>query len=350
MAKFRLIAAYIFLIGANLALVALIYWKVSQTSLTVESSLAADEVVIETVEEVIEIEEIELDALDLGGRKVSAQRILNATGEDRKKLLDTLLHQLSAGEKFFDTVPIQLRRGCCGRVYFDEETLLKQLLDDGDLDLKVFAGNALWQKHSRLYAEDVIKFVNSERHLNRDFLKLQFKVYTATRPSKIFAELEHGDDTWGAWLAYLQPNPEFVPMLIQKLDTHPKQRAATIAAMSKTKDPRCIPPLKKLLLANTSASNDAAWGLGELELAEAEQILIESLNHVEGYVKRSVCAALCKIGTPAAIPKLATLLLPEPIEDDVDPKNVYVHTIAKHAIQTIRSKYYYPDMIATQSD
>src|SRR5262249_22061749 len=157
------------------------------------------------------------------------------------------------------------------------------------------AARALWQGHSRRYAAEVLKYLAGPPPGGEAYQAFQREVEASLRPDRILRELRKGDYEWGAWLAFLRPKEDFVPVLLAGLKDHPKSLPGTVLALGNSGDPRALKPLLKLLRSKDyRTAGDAAQALGYLGDVKAEPALIEALATDNGWRQVKACGALAK--------------------------------------------------------
>jgi hypothetical protein len=202
--------------------------------------------------------------------------------------------------------PSELQFSCNVTFHPQEENCSVQLACENPAK-RLEAAQALWRGHSRRHAADVITFAQGPRLQVAGFDRFAQLVKESLTPVAILKELQTGDYEWGAWLAFLEPDKELVPELIAALETQPKYRDATAIALGKSKDPRALKPLLKLLKSDYVSAGFAADGLAYLADPAAESALIDALKADRGWMQACAAGALAKIGSAKAIPELERL-------------------------------------------
>jgi len=163
---------------------------------------------------------------------------------------------------------------------------------------------------------------------------LQREVEASFRPDRILRELREGDYEWGAWLAFLRPNKDFVPVLLAGLKKHPQSLPETVLALGNSGDPRALKLLLGLLKSKDyRTAGDAAQALGYLGDSEAESPLIEALATDNPWRQVKACGALAKLGTRRALPALNKL-----VKDDRYTGALNVKGMTQDAVESITKR------------
>ena len=109
------------------------------------------------------------------------------------------------------------------------------------------AARVLWRGHSRRHAREVLAYLAAQKDGDRSLAEVRKEVEADLRPEAIRAEIEKGDYRWGSWLAFLRPNKECVPALLEGLKGKPEWLAETTLALGGPRDPRALEALLALL-------------------------------------------------------------------------------------------------------
>ena len=188
-------------------------------------------------------------------------------------------------------VPAELRYSDSGMVDLDEEHWA-EVLNSGDVHARVVAARTLWRGHSRGYAKDVLDFVATAPAETESFLALKREVEQDVQPQGILRELRGNDYRWGAWLAFLRPNPGLVPVLLAAMKDKPKELPETMLALGKSGDHRAFEPLLvRMKSGDDRLAGFAAGALGYLADPAAEPELIAALSGRTGWLKVKACRA-----------------------------------------------------------
>src|SRR5262249_45080856 len=147
---------------------------------------------------------------------------------------------------FVPSLPDELNFSCALGLDAREEAYAKTLYK-GDPADRLTAACALWQGHSRRYAAEVLKYLAGPPPGGEAYRAFQREVEASLRPDRILRELRKGDYEWGAWLAFLRPNEDFVPVLLAGLKHRPKSLPETMLALGNSGDTRALKPLLELL-------------------------------------------------------------------------------------------------------
>ncbi|MBE7467159.1 MAG: HEAT repeat domain-containing protein [Planctomycetes bacterium] len=220
----------------------------------------------------------------------------------------SLLQAEEGGANLFHlSVPSELRFSCVDFSFGEEEEYFRTL-NEGDPHEQLEAARLLWSNHSRKYAVAVLKFVAGPPPGGEGYRAFAVEVEAALKPHAILHELKHGHYRWGAWLAFLRPHREFVPLLIANLKEKPEDLPETMLALGQSGDPAARQPLLQLLKSpEYRIAGDAAQALGYLGGPDVEAALIDALAAGNGWRTVQSCAALAKLGTPQALPALEKL-------------------------------------------
>lgn len=180
------------------------------------------------------------------------------------------------------------------------------MLADGDLSLRIKAAGILWQKHSGLFSREILKFLDVEASHSDEMQNLRREIEESFLSANILRELHEGDYAWEAWLAFLRPDAQFVPTLLEHLDSKAEHRPATLMALGKTRDRKAFEPLRRFLQSDEYiASGFAAEALGILGFADGEPLLIEALSSDNTWLQVNACQGLALIGTRRAMAQRA---------------------------------------------
>lgn len=233
----------------------------------------------------------------------------------------------------FRSDPPELRFSCAVVLDGREETHAQALLN-GDSTARLAAARALWRGHSRKYASGVMKYVAELPPGGEQHRTFRQEVEAAFEPQAILRELSDGDYAWGAWLAFLRPHRDVVPVLVRRLDDKPDMLPETMLALGKSGDQRALRPLLGLLgSVDYRTAGDAAKALRYFSGRDVEQKLIEALGANNGWLQVNACQSLAKMGTPRAIAALTKLA-----EDDRYTGALNVKGMAQDAIEKIEKR------------
>ena len=234
---------------------------------------------------------------------------------------------------FSNSLPAELRfsdaMGLDGR----EEAFAKTLLDDDSGD-RLAAARALWRGHSRRHASKVLKYLADPPRGGEEYRTCQREVEASFQPPAILHELREGDYPWGAWLAFLRPHKDFVPVLLANIKNQPKLLHETMLALGNSGDPRVLEPLLELLKSKDYGTpGGAAQALGYFGGPDVEPNLIGALAVNNAWLQVQACGALAKVGTRRSLPKLVELA-----KDDRYTGALNVKRMAQHAIESITNR------------
>jgi hypothetical protein len=209
-----------------------------------------------------------------------------------------------------------------------------ETLDKGDSPERLAAARTLWRGHSRRHAAEVLKYLAAPPPGGDDYRDFQREVEASFRPEAILRELREGDYRWGAWLAFLRPHKEFVPILLDGLKDQPELLSETVLALGNSGDRRALKPLLDLLKSKDyGTAGAAAKALGYLGDPEAEPKLIEALAEGNSWRQVSACGALAKMGTRRSLPALEKLA-----NDNRYTGALNVRGMAAHAVEKISKR------------
>lgn len=249
-------------------------------------------------------------------------------------LLERVLDQDSRQlfDQFSDDPP-ELQFSCAVSASSGEESWAT-LLKEGDARTQNLSARVLWQRHSRRHAKAVIEFVDNTEADQETVRPLRIAIDTSFQPNNIRRELEHGDYRWGCWLAFLRPNRDLVPSLLDGLKTKAEFLPETLLALGNSKDPRAYEPLLELIkTADTRNAGDAAGALGLLGNPNAEPHLIQALSSENGWLRVKACRALSFVGTRNSIPELTRLA-----NNDRYTGALAIRRVARYAIDRIAER------------
>src|SRR5712691_10525959 len=117
------------------------------------------------------------------------EQILAATGDERAKHIESFLEfELP----FYSSDPDEFHFSDA-RGVFRSECGWSRLLADGDLSLRIKAAGVLWQKHSGLFARQVLQFLDEKTSESDEMQTLRLKVEESFQPDNILRELHEGD-------------------------------------------------------------------------------------------------------------------------------------------------------------
>jgi len=208
---------------------------------------------------------------------------------------------------FSRSLPPELRFSDALSLDGDEEKLAKALAAK-EPEGRLVAARALWHGRSRRHASKVLKYLADPPPGGQGYRDFQRKVDASFQPKSILRELSGGDYRWGAWLAFLRPHEDLVPVLLAGLKDKPEMLPETMLALGNSGDPRVIEPLRGLLGSKDyQTAGDAARALGYLGRADVEPELIDALAADNGWLQVQACGALAKMGTRRALPALEKL-------------------------------------------
>ena len=232
-----------------------------------------------------------------------------------------------AAEPKFRAMPDQLQFGESSMLDGDEERLAKALAQ-GTADARVQAASDLWRAHSLRHATAVLQLAAGPPLGGERFRALQREVDAATEPDSILQELRDGDYPWGAWLAFLRPHEDLVPVLLAALKDKPGALAVTILALGNSGDRPALEPLVKLLENKDGRSAGvAAQALGYFGDRGVEVHLIKALSGNDLWLRLNACGALGRIGTARSVPHLKKLLV-TPLTGTLNVQGAAAHAIA----------------------
>jgi hypothetical protein len=209
---------------------------------------------------------------------------------------------------FCARTPSELAFGCVGSISEPEESAAKLLMDvHQPAASRTHAASQLWNGKSRAYAPVVLSYLAKPLPgCGKEFRQLLATTESDLAPESIRKELLHGKYEWGAWLAFLRPAPEVVPLLIDHLELSTDYRDETILALGASGDQRALPVLLKCLSSGDySDVGFAASALAYYGDPETEGPLINALRHSHGaWDAAKICRALGVVGTTRALPHL----------------------------------------------
>ena len=175
------------------------------------------------------------------------------------------------------------------------------------------AARSLWYGQSRPDAAAVLQFVAGPPLGGDDFRALQRDVEAALKPAAVLEHINARSGLggrslsadWGYWLAYLRPQPEYVPVLLDVMKDKAGPSAGAILALGNSGDPRALPPLLELVKSGGGYDPcHAARALRYLGRPEAEPTLIAALTSDTMLLRACAALTLAQIGTTAALPAL----------------------------------------------
>jgi WD40 repeat protein len=225
--------------------------------------------------------------------------------------------------------PPELQFSCAGTSDKNEEAL-RSLLEEGDDEQKLSAARALWRGRSRRYAERVVHFTAGTPPGGAAFRAFQKEVERTLQSDSILKELKEGDYLWGTWLAFLRPDKDFVPVLLNGLKTKKDLHHETILALGNSGDPRAFEPLIAILKTRDyQASGEAAQALGYLGDPKAEPALLDALKDSVGWFQAHVCGALGLLGSKDALPPLNKVAEARGYTGAIDVRGAAMRAIVK---------------------
>ena len=148
---------------------------------------------------------------------------------NRSSSLEAAKEQELQSAVFSNSLPDELKFSDGGTFNSVEEDLAN-LLAGADPDKRVTAARALWEGHSRRHSQAVLRVVFGEPLKSNRFAALKRDVEDTLKPMAVMRELREGDFRWAAWLAFLRPHKDFVPVLLTSLKDLPDYTADTMLA------------------------------------------------------------------------------------------------------------------------
>jgi hypothetical protein len=240
------------------------------------------------------------------------------------------------GEGDYARTPDELQFSCARGINPEEELEAKRLADTNELvSVRTLAAKRLWKGKSRAYAADVIAYLARPRPGGgQEFRDLAKTVADDLTSASIIEEIGHGEFEWGAWLAFLRPHPDVVPLLIAHLDTDEKSLPEVFLAIGASGDKRALPLLlEHLQTGGYMERGFAAQGLAYFGDPDTEVALIEALRKSEGvWATAEICGALGAIGSGHAL---------KPLREVAQSRGggaISAPAAASHAIRKIESR------------